>query len=458
MGPTQACPICGEWPKPGEICSNVRCTRARARASDPSPAPGIPVHPQLIKDLAHEVAIIRQEVERSRTELLDRIDTVQRPGTAGEGVLLGGLAGWLTVFTAAALSFSLIMALALSVDVWAGALIVAAGLAALGLTVLVLERRLGIDVARTVVERLRIGAAAPAAGGDDHRRRARVLPGLRPAAPARPDGDGLNHDHELTGTVAYVGRAESRRFGPTRVVDVEILEGQNIVVDFGGVRAVNDVSIRLEPGQRLGIVGANGAGKTTLFNALTGFAPLHGGRVILGNQEITSWPSFVRARAGLRRTFQKPRLSDTLTVEQNIGVGYRDVSSAEWSDRVEFLLERFELTPLRGVPVGALPFGRRREVEVLRALARVPHVLMLDEPASGLEGSEMESLLKVLMELQEEEGWGLMVIEHDLQFITTVAERLMVMEDGILLMEGATHDVLTDRRVRRIYLGEAVGA
>src|SRR4029077_9784069 len=106
----------------------------------------------------------------------------------------------------------------------------------------------------------------------------------------------------------------------------------------------------------------------------------------------------------------------------------RDVTAAQWDDRVEFLLERFELTPQRGVPVGALPFGKRREVEVLRALARVPHVLMLDEPASGLEGTEMESLLKVLMELQEEEGWGLMVIEHDLQFITTVAERLMVME------------------------------
>lgn len=458
MGPTQACPICGEWPKPGEICSNVRCPQSRARASEVEAPPAVRVDPQLVKDLAHEVAIIRQEVERSRTELLERIDRVERAESSAGGVLIGGAAGWLAVFTAAALSFSLIMALALSVDVWAGALIVAGGLAALCLTVLVLERRLGIDVSAIVVERLRIGNSRPATAHADHRGRARLLSGLRPAVPARPEADGLNHDRELTGTVAYVGRAERRRFSPTRVANVESLEGQNIVVDFGGVRAVNDVSIRLEPGQRLGIVGANGAGKTTLFNALTGFAPLHGGRVVLGEQEITSWPSFVRARAGLRRTFQKPRLSDTLTVEQNIGVGYRDVAAAEWNDRVEFLLERFELTPQRGVPVGALPFGKRREVEVLRALARVPHVLMLDEPASGLEGSEIESLLKVLMELQEEEGWGLMVIEHDLQFITTVAERLMVMEDGILLMEGATHDVLTDHRVRRIYLGEAVGA
>jgi branched-chain amino acid transport system ATP-binding protein len=280
---------------------------------------------------------------------------------------------------------------------------------------------------------------------------------LRPIGAAAGSNGNDSHGHGM-GTTTLIGRAETRRLAHERIGEPQGLQGEGIVVNFGGVRAVNDVTIRLAPGQRLGIVGANGAGKTTLFNALTGFVPLHQGRVSLGSQDITTWPSFIRARAGIRRTFQKPRLSDTLTVEQNISVGHRDIPAKQWNERVGFLLERFHLADHRGVPVGALPFGQRREVEVLRALARTPHVLMLDEPASGLEGPEIEGLLHTLMELQADEGWGLIVIEHDLQFITTLVENLMVMEDGNLIMEGPTHDVLTDRRVRRIYLGEAVGA
>jgi ABC-type branched-subunit amino acid transport system ATPase component len=236
------------------------------------------------------------------------------------------------------------------------------------------------------------------------------------------------------------------------------LEGRQITVDFGGIRAVDAVSVRVEPGQRLGIVGANGAGKTTLFNALTGFVPLHQGSVHLGDRDISGWPSLLRARAGIRRTFQIPRLADMLTVEQNLLVGHGHGDSAERRDRLATLLDRFGLSPLRGMPVAALPFGVRREVELVRALTRTPKVLMLDEPVSGLEDEEAEKLLGVLLDLQAREGWGLLVIEHDLKFVTQVSERLMVMEDGRLLVEGPIHDVLRQDEVRRVYLGELVTA
>ena len=242
------------------------------------------------------------------------------------------------------------------------------------------------------------------------------------------------------------------------VTGLEPLEGRDIVVDFGGIRAVDNVSIRLEPGRRLGIIGANGAGKTTLFNALTGFVPLHQGRVTLGERDITHWAPYIRARAGIRRTFQIPRLVDILTVEQNVMCGYGHGDPLARRERVDMLLERFGVAGFRAMPVAALPFGVRREVELVRALARVPHVLMLDEPVSGLEDEEADKLRRVLLELQAAEGWGLIVIEHDLKFVTGVTEHMMVMEDGRLVVEGPTHEVLKQPEVRRVYLGELVTA
>jgi branched-chain amino acid transport system ATP-binding protein len=231
------------------------------------------------------------------------------------------------------------------------------------------------------------------------------------------------------------------------------LVGKNIVVDFGGVRAVDGVHGRVEPGHRVGIVGANGAGKTTFFNALSGFVPFEG-KVTLGGEDITQWAPFARARAGIRRTFQQPRLADILTVEQNVICGYGH--DAERRDRVDWLLERFGLTAFRGYPVAAVPFGVRRQVECIRALSRTPQILLLDEPVSGLEDEEAERLSSILIELQAVEGWALMVIEHDLKFITSIAQYLMVMENGRQLTQGLLHDVMQQEVVRRVYLGETV--
>jgi branched-chain amino acid transport system ATP-binding protein len=232
------------------------------------------------------------------------------------------------------------------------------------------------------------------------------------------------------------------------------LEGRQITVRFGGVVAVDNVSVRVGPGERVGIVGANGAGKTTMFNALTGFVPSEG-TTLLGGEDISGWPPFIRARAGVRRTFQQPRLADILTVGQNVVCGHGR-ESVERSERIAWLLDHFGLAAMRDVPVVALPFGVRREVELIRALSVRPQVLMLDEPVSGLEDEEAERLVEVLLGLQAKEGWGLLVIEHDLKFITSIAQHLMVMEDGHLVAQGPIDTVLQEEQVRRVYLGEAV--
>ena len=232
------------------------------------------------------------------------------------------------------------------------------------------------------------------------------------------------------------------------------LVGTDIGVTFGGIKAVDGVNVRVGPGQRLAIVGANGAGKTTLFNALTGFVPPTTGTVHLGDLDITGMPAYARIRQGIGRTFQLPRLADILTVRQNILAG--QAQSDDLIPRAQWLMERFGIAALADIPIQVVPFGTRRKVEIVRSLARRPEVLLIDEPVSGLEDEEVSELLEVMLELQAAEGWGLLAIEHDLRFVTGIAEQMMVMVDGKVLTEGAINDVLADERVRQVYLGEVV--
>ncbi|MDQ1499161.1 MAG: branched-chain amino acid transport system ATP-binding protein livF [Actinomycetota bacterium] len=232
------------------------------------------------------------------------------------------------------------------------------------------------------------------------------------------------------------------------------LVGTDIGVTFGGVKAVDGVNVRVGPGQRVAIVGANGAGKTTLFNALTGFVPPTKGTVHLGDVDITGVPAYARIRQGLGRTFQLPRLADILTVRQNVLAG--QAQGEDLIPRAEWLMERFGIMALADIPIQVVPFGTRRKVEMVRSLARRPEVLLIDEPVSGLEDEEVSELLEVMLELQAAEGWGLLAIEHDLRFVTGIAEQMMVMVDGKVLTEGSITDVLADERVRQVYLGEVV--
>ena len=234
------------------------------------------------------------------------------------------------------------------------------------------------------------------------------------------------------------------------------LVGEGIGVSFGGVRAVDLVDVRVGPGQRVAIMGSNGAGKTTLINALSGFVPLSQGRVTLGGADMTNLPPHARARAGLSRTFQLPKLAEVLTVRQNLETwhGY----SPEMEERAEWLMEHFWVSSVADVPVDMLSFGFRRRVELVRSLVCRPEVLLLDEPVGGLEDEEVTRLIDILLDLQEMEGWGLLLIEHNLDFVKGVADHLMVMQNGVLITEGRLAEVWQDDRVRRIYLGETMPA
>lgn len=234
------------------------------------------------------------------------------------------------------------------------------------------------------------------------------------------------------------------------------LEGVGLGVSFGGVRAVDLVDVRVGPGQRVAIMGSNGAGKTTLINALSGFVPLSQGAVMLGGTDITNLPPYARARLGLSRTFQLPKLAEVLTVRQNLETWHG--FTPEMRDRSEWLMEHFWVSSVADVPVDMLSFGFRRRVELVRSLVCRPEVLLLDEPVGGLEDEEVARLIEVILEIQEMEGWGLLLIEHNLDFVKGVADHLMVMQNGRLITEGRLDEVWEDDRVRRIYLGETMPA
>jgi branched-chain amino acid transport system permease protein len=259
------------------------------------------------------------------------------------------------------------------------------------------------------------------------------------------------HEKPVAATIAAAPKGEVDLRAPKQA---RALVGTDIGVHFGGVKAVDGVNVRVGPGQRMAIVGANGAGKTTLFNALNGFVPPTTGTVHLGDLDITGMPAYARIRQGLGRTFQLPRLADILTVRQNVLAG--QAQGEDLVPRAEWLMERFGIAALADIPIQVVPFGTRRKVEMVRALARRPEVLLIDEPVSGLEDEEVNELIEVMLDLQAAEGWGLLLIEHDLRFVTSIAEQMMVMVDGKVLTEGSINDVLADERVRQVYLGEVV--
>lgn len=232
-----------------------------------------------------------------------------------------------------------------------------------------------------------------------------------------------------------------------------ILEVTDLVVRFGGITAVDGVSLTVKPGQRVCVIGANGAGKSTLVNAISGFAPTAAGTIRLGDTDLAPLPSFQRARLGIGRTFQLPRVADVLSIEENVLAGHGG-RRGEVTVRTRSLLERFGLWDVRSTPIAATPFGIRRKAELVRALVAEPQVLLIDEPVSGLEDHEVTEILGTLLALQAEEGWGLLVIEHDQQFIAGIAEEVIVMENGRVIGSGGFEDVFDDDVVRRIYLGE----
>jgi ABC-type branched-subunit amino acid transport system ATPase component len=229
---------------------------------------------------------------------------------------------------------------------------------------------------------------------------------------------------------------------------------------FYQLRAVDGVSLRLERGEILGLIGPNGSGKTTLINVVTGVLPATSGRVLAGGRDITGKKAFEIARAGLARTFQRVRLFGGLSVLENVMVAAMSVGAGrtEASARAQEALARMGVERWADTPATALPYGHERMVEVARALAMRPRFLFLDEPAAGLNEDESEELLARLALVPAASGLGMLIVDHDMHLIMRLCHRLHVLNYGRTIAEGAPREVRGVPEVVEAYLGATAEA
>jgi branched-chain amino acid transport system ATP-binding protein len=250
------------------------------------------------------------------------------------------------------------------------------------------------------------------------------------------------------------------------------LEAVEVTKRYGGVTAVDAVSLRLADGELLGVIGPNGAGKTTLFDLLTGFTPVDSGRVRLRGEDVTDRPAHQRAVRGLGRTFQDARLWPSLTVRECLVVAAerslasKDALSALLAlpaqraseraaqERADELLEVVGLRAFADKFIGELSTGSRRMVEIACLLANGARTLLLDEPSSGIAQKEAEALGPVLLDVRTQLGASMVLIEHDMSLLTSVADRLLALDTGAVVTDGPAADVLTHPQVVASYLGD----
>ena len=236
-----------------------------------------------------------------------------------------------------------------------------------------------------------------------------------------------------------------------------LLSAENITVQFGGLRANSDVTVHCEAGQVTGLIGPNGAGKTTHFNVITGLQEPTHGRVLLDGVDITKKNPTKRARLGIARTFQKLEAFSNLSARDNVRVAAE--SRKSW-DRSGFdpgrvaddMLDRVGIGDVAHYMVGTLPTGTARLVELARALATNPRILLLDEPSSGLNEEETEAMAALLRELITD-GLGVLLVEHDMAFVMSTCNFIHVLDFGQLIATGTPAEVQANPAVQAAYLG-----
>jgi ABC-type branched-subunit amino acid transport system ATPase component len=245
---------------------------------------------------------------------------------------------------------------------------------------------------------------------------------------------------------------------------------QELTVQFGGLMAVGGVSFEVPVGRLTGLIGPNGAGKTTTFNACSGLNRPTSGRLELFGREISTASPSSRARMGMGRTFQRMELFDRLSVAENVALGRESqlvgkrllgslfstrAEAAEVQAAADEAIELCGLGDLRDRRVGALSTGQRRLVELARALAGDFRLLLLDEPSSGLDVGETHRFGEILTTVVQERGSGILLVEHDMELVTSVCEHVYVLDFGVLIDEGPIDHIVSSEVVRAAYLGSA---
>jgi branched-chain amino acid transport system ATP-binding protein len=242
-----------------------------------------------------------------------------------------------------------------------------------------------------------------------------------------------------------------------------VLEAQDVAVHYGGVKAVDGFGLKLEAGRICGVLGPNGSGKSTFLAAVTRLAPLTRGRLLLDGEEYQNTPAASLAQRGVARTFQTVRLLPDLTVLENIQLG-ADLRAGgggvkQWFRRtgvpeaVEEAIERTGLGAVRSALPGELSYGMARRVEIARALATRPRVLLLDEPTAGMNQAERREVSQLMRKLRDE-GLTQLLVEHDVPMMVDTCDRLVAMKSGTLVTEGSPAEVVRDPAVQEAYLGK----
>ena len=248
-----------------------------------------------------------------------------------------------------------------------------------------------------------------------------------------------------------------------------LLAVRDLVVRFGGVTAVGGVSLTVDSGECCGLIGPNGAGKTSVFDAIAGQNSPSGGHILYGSQDISARSALWRSRNGIRRTFQRQQIFPGLSVTDNV------IAAMEWNDpnlfgdllglptrrrserrhraAAEALLERCGLYEVRNEAAYHLPLGQTRILELARAVCTTPSLLLLDEPTSGMESADVDRLESILGEIRDQRRCGVLLIEHDIGFVMAHAQRIYVMELGVIIESGTPAEVRNSDAVNNMYLG-----